>query len=72
MKNIGLVVPFDHTLFSIGAILDVIETVNKLFFSLGKDRPFSITVFQTSEQIEINGNHFHGYPVKSVRSKTEE
>ena len=68
MKKVGLVLPYNHTLLSIGAILDVIETVNRLFSSQGKEQPFTVTVFKTQEQIQNNEGDFHGYPVKSVRS----
>jgi transcriptional regulator GlxA family with amidase domain len=68
MKKIGLIVPHDHTLLSIGAIFDVIETVNRIFVSINREKPFSLTVFQAPEQIQRNGNLFHGYPVKSIRT----
>src|SRR5688572_28704919 len=68
MKKIGLIVPHDHTLLSIGAIFDVIETVNRIFVSINREKPFSLTVFQAPEQIQRNGNLFHGYHVKSIRT----
>ncbi len=52
MKKIGLIVPHDHTLLSIGAIFDVIETVNRIFVSANREKPFSLTIFQSPEQIQ--------------------
>ena len=69
MKKIGLIVPYNHTMLSIGAIVDVIETVNRILVNANKEEPFRITVFQTPQQIQHHGNLFHGYPVKSIRSK---
>jgi transcriptional regulator GlxA family with amidase domain len=71
MKKVGLIVPYDYTLLSIGSILDVIETVNKIFVNEKKEKPFSITVFQTPDQIRLYGDFFHGYPVKSIRSNRQ-
>ena len=71
MKKIGLIVPHDHTLLSIGATFDVIETVNRIFVSTSREKPFSLSIFQSPEQIERDGKLFHGYPVKSIRSNQQ-
>src|SRR5687767_3984287 len=71
MKKIGLIIPHDHTLLSIGAIFDVIETVNRIFVSANREKPFSLTIFQSPEQIQQHGKLFHGYPVKSIRSNQQ-
>src|SRR5688572_9656337 len=68
MKKIGLIVPYHYTLFSMGAILDVIGTVNRMLSSFSKSERFDVTVFNLPEQIHDNGNEFHGYPVRSIRS----
>jgi transcriptional regulator GlxA family with amidase domain len=68
MKNLGLIVPYDYKLLSIAAILDVFETVNKIYIENQLEKPFNITIIQTPEQIERDGCSFHGYLVKSVRS----
>jgi transcriptional regulator GlxA family with amidase domain len=69
MKNIGMIIPYDHHQLSIGAIFDVIETVNRLYVNTNRERPFRMTILHTPEQIRNQGTHFHGYPVKSIRSK---
>ena len=71
MKKIGLIIPHDHTLLSIGAIFDVIETVNRIFVSANREKPFSLSIFQSPEQIQQHGKLFHGYPVKSIRSNQQ-
>jgi transcriptional regulator GlxA family with amidase domain len=71
MKNIVLVLPYDYKLFSVATILDVFETVNSIYAKQKKEVPFTLTIVQTAEQIIQNGRTFHGYPVRSLRSKTE-
>ncbi|HEY4785347.1 MAG TPA: DJ-1/PfpI family protein, partial [Bacteroidales bacterium] len=68
MKHLALIVPYDYKLLSIAAILDVFETVNKLYSEEKKEIPFNISVVQTPEQIRENGLSFHGYTVQSVDS----
>lgn len=68
MKKVGLIVPYDYTLLSIGSILDVLEIVNKITAKGNQERTFGVTVFQSPDQIRSNGNSFHGYPVRSIRS----
>jgi transcriptional regulator GlxA family with amidase domain len=68
MRSIGMIIPYDHNQLTIGAVFDVIETVNRIYASTGREKPFSITILHTPEQIQHNGRFFHGYPVKSVRS----
>ena len=68
MKDLGLIIPFDYKLLSIAAILDVFETVNKIYEENGRATPFRIHIFQTSEQIKEGNRLFHGYPVKSLNS----
>ncbi|HET6544960.1 MAG TPA: DJ-1/PfpI family protein, partial [Chryseolinea sp.] len=71
MKKVGLIVPHDHTLLSIGATFDVIETVNRIFVSANRESPFSLSIFQTPEQIQTHGKLFHGYPARSIRSNQQ-
>ncbi len=68
MKNLGLIVPFDYKLLSIAAILDVFETVNRIYAEEKRDLPFSIYIIRTPEEIEKLGNTFHDYPALSVKS----
>jgi transcriptional regulator GlxA family with amidase domain len=66
--NIALLLPYDYRLMSVASILDVLETVNARYVNNRRDRPFRISLVQTSEQIGIHGNTFHDYAVKSIRS----
>lgn len=69
MKNLSLIVPYDYKLLSIAAILDVFETVNRLYDENECEKPFNIQVIRTSDQIKKDGCRFHGYPVKSIKSE---
>jgi transcriptional regulator GlxA family with amidase domain len=71
VKKIALVLPYDYKLFSVAAILDVFETVNSIYAKNRKELPFAITIIQTPGQIIQNGRTFHGYPVRSLRSKQQ-
>jgi len=66
MKKLGLIVPFDYKLLSIAAILDVFETVNRIYAENKKALPFAINIFQTLDQIKEGGNLFHGYAIQSI------
>lgn len=68
MKNLGLIVPYDYKLLSIAAILDVFESVNKIYIDKRREAPFKITVFQTPAQIKESGAMFHGYRVETLNS----
>lgn len=69
MKNIGVLLPYDYKLMSVASILDVFETVNSLYSVNKKELPFRIQLFQTSEQINTEGNSFHNYLIKSLKSR---
>lgn len=71
MKQIGLVLPYDYSLFSVATILDVLATANRMNVERKKEAPFKITIFQLPEQIEQYGRSFHGHPVRSVRSNLD-
>jgi transcriptional regulator GlxA family with amidase domain len=68
MKNLGLIVPYDYKLLSIAAILDVFETVNRIYTGMKRETPFDITLFQTPDQITENGGFFHGHRVQPLDS----
>lgn len=68
MKNLGLIIPYDYKLLSVAAILDVFDTVNRIYSENKKGIPFDVTIFQTPEQIKKDCGSFHGYPVKSILS----
>ena len=63
MKNIGLIIPFDYKLLSVAAILDVFDTVNRIYAENHRELPFVINIIQTPEQIKKDSNFFHGYLV---------
>ena len=68
MKNLGLIVPYDYKLLSIAAILDVFETVNRIYAENQKEVPFMINIVQMPEQISETGTKFHGYTIKPLTS----
>lgn len=68
MKKLALILPFDYKLLSVAAILDVFDTVNKLYSENLQSKPFDISIIQNKKQIKQNGCSFHGYPVISVKS----
>ena len=68
MKNLGLIIPFDYKLLSVAAILDVFDTVNRIYAENHRELPLAINIIQTPEQIKKDSNFFHGYPVTSITS----
>jgi transcriptional regulator GlxA family with amidase domain len=68
MKNLGLIIPLDYKLLSVAAILDVFDTVNRIYVENHLDLPLGINIIQAPEQIKKDCNSFHGYPVKSITS----
>ena len=46
MTNLGLIVPYDYKLLSIAAILDVFETVNRIYSGENREKPFVIHVLR--------------------------
>jgi len=69
MTNLGLIVPYDYKLLSIAAILDVFETVNRIYSGENHEKPFVIHVLRTPDQIEKEGALLYGYPVTSIKSE---
>ena len=68
MKNLGLIIPLDYKLLSIAAILDVFDTVNRIYAENHREIPLGINIIQIPEHIKKDCNSFHGYPVKSTTS----
>lgn len=66
MKRIGLVLPLDYKLLSVAALLEVLETANKLVVQQGQDLPFSIHLYQVPAQLESGEATFHDYSIQSV------
>jgi hypothetical protein len=71
MKSLGLIVPYDYKLLSIAAILDVFETVNRIYLENKRALPFSIRILQTPEQIEQGKNLFLGHSVESIYADSQ-
>ena len=69
MTNLGLIVPYDYKLLSIAAILDVFETVNRIYREENQEKTFVIHLFRTPDQIEKEGSLLYGYPVISIKSE---
>jgi len=69
MKNVGLIIPLDYKLLSIAAILDVFDTVNRIYAEEHRELPIEINIVQSPAQIKKECNSFHGYPVKSITSE---
>lgn len=69
MTSLALIVPYDYKLLSIAAILDVFETVNRIYKEENRDKPFEVHVLRSPDQIEKEGTMLHGYPVTSISSE---
>ena len=68
MTNLALIAPLDYKLLSIAAILDVFETVNRIYAENNHVLPVKISIVQSTEQIEKDCCSFYGYPIKSITS----
>jgi len=64
MIETGLLITKQHRLLSIAAILDVFETVNKLYTSAGQTTPFNITLLHTTG----DSQYFKGYQSESIQT----
>jgi transcriptional regulator GlxA family with amidase domain len=68
MTNLALIAPLDYKLLSIAAILDVFETVNRIYAENNHVLPVRISIVQSPGQNEKDCCLFHGYPIKSIKS----
>jgi transcriptional regulator GlxA family with amidase domain len=66
MKKIGLMIPYDFKLSSVGMILEVFETVNRIYAANKKQRPFEVLIFQAPGQVQF----LEGYVLKTTASRT--
>src|SRR4051812_42271275 len=64
MLHIGIILPKDYRLLSIAAILDVFESVNRIYVEKKADPYYRITIFGANDE-ETN---FHGYPMESIHT----
>lgn len=69
MIRLGLIIPYDYKLLSIAAILDVFETVNRIYAENNKNKAFDIHLLQTPGQIDQFGNLFHHYCVEPIKNR---
>jgi transcriptional regulator GlxA family with amidase domain len=67
MINLGLLLTNQYRLLSVAAILDVFETVNRLYVEEGKAAPFNICVLYSSAADDQAGNSsFPGYQPQEI------
>ena len=71
MRKLGIIIPYDYKLLSIAAILDVFESVNKIYAENNQALPFEISMIQTPVQIADGGGLFHNYSIQSFTSETK-
>jgi transcriptional regulator GlxA family with amidase domain len=67
MKEIGVLLSTDYKLLSIAAILDVFETVNKLYATAGDEKPFQLHILASDETIKNQSTSF-GYQLQSLKN----
>jgi len=60
MRKTALIIPHDYRLLSVAAILDVFETVNRLYAERGEAAPYHVHIYCEAQQ--AGTSHFHGYP----------
>ncbi len=71
MRKTALIVPYDYKLLSVAAILDVFETVNRLYAERGEEAPYQLHIYQQPEQIHAGRSAFHGYDILSPEDKQQ-
>ncbi len=71
MKCIGLLLPYDYKLLSVAALLEVLETANRLMTDKGNSIPFDIRLYQLPIQLEENNGKFHDYAIQSITTAIE-
>jgi len=71
MRQLGLLLPYDYKLLSVAALLEVLETANKLVTQQGKPAPFDIQLYQLPEQLAEGNDQFHEYTIRPVDAQAE-
>jgi transcriptional regulator GlxA family with amidase domain len=71
MKRIGLLLPYDYKLLSVAALLEVLETANKLVVQKKQATPFAISLYQLPTQLESGTTTFHDYTIQSTADEKE-
>lgn len=73
MIKLGLLLTNQYRLLSVAAILDVFETVNKLYLQDGHPAPFQIDLFCSDDSLLSNpGTYFYGYRPLSIQSSAKQ
>jgi len=70
MISVSILLPVDYQLSSVATLIEVLDTVNQVQMLKGEKPFFKIQLVQLPEQRLMNGSGFHGYEVKSTRSRT--
>ena len=65
MIKLGLLLTNHYRLLSVAAILDVFETVNRIYSTDGMQAPFMITIF-CGENYPCPASSFHDYELQSI------
>lgn len=68
MIEVGILITHQYKLLSIAAILDVFETVNKIYKESGQPAPFNLSLFHTTDFSQNRGDVFSGYNLTSIDS----
>ncbi|PSL44761.1 transcriptional regulator GlxA family with amidase domain [Chitinophaga niastensis] len=66
MLQIGILLPRQYKLLSLAAILDVFETVNKIYNQKDQLAPFEITLLYATKTTSAMEDALFGYPTKSI------
>ncbi|QNK63140.1 helix-turn-helix domain-containing protein [Pedobacter sp. PAMC26386] len=73
MIKLGLLLTNQYRLLSVAAILDVFETVNKLYVQEGHPAPFQIDLFCSDDSLLSKpGTYFYGYQPLSIQVPVKE
>jgi len=71
MVQVGLLLTKNYRLLSIAAILDVFDTVNKLYSKSGEDVPFNISLLYHQDDQYQHADMIMSYPAEAMQSATE-
>ena len=66
MVQLGLLLPNKYRLLSVAAILDVFETVNRIYKPTDEGPFFRITVFQADSQPQISIGTYTAQPIRGA------
>ncbi len=69
MLQLGILLTYRYRLLSVAAIIDVFESVNRLYAEQAKQPPFHIGLFCTADMKEQPGGQLGGYQVQVIRQR---